>query len=196
MNNTGNAAAKSAKLTQTIPSNTTLQSSEFPNSWSRTGPGPGGTGDIVYTIESFPSDAKATFTLFVKVNSTTEPTTIKANASVVSETDPIKNKTASVETLVVARPPGPDIQSITVSSTITAVGSGFAKGLKVFIGELAIIDGMGFSDPAKVKSGSRVIQRGKLTDGRSIPEAVPPGRVVRIKFRNIDGGETEVSFRH
>ena len=82
---------------------------------------------------------------------------------------------------------------ITVTSTIVAVGSGFVKPVRVFI------DGVGFPDdePAKVKGGgTRVIQKGKLTDGRSIAEAVPPGRVVTIKFRNANGGETEVSFRN
>lgn len=87
----------------------------------------------------------------------------------------------------------PEVIAITVTSTIVAIGSGFDEQVRVFI------DGIGFPDdqPARVKGGgTRVIQKGKLTDGRSIAEAVPPGRVVKIKFRNANGGETEVSFRN
>jgi hypothetical protein len=87
----------------------------------------------------------------------------------------------------------PEVIEISVTSNIVAVGSGFVKPVHVFI------DGVGFPDdePARVKGGGTlVVQKGKLTDGRSIAEAVPPGRVVKIKFRNPDGGEIEVSFRN
>ncbi|MEK6303926.1 MAG: FG-GAP-like repeat-containing protein [Acidobacteriota bacterium] len=91
-------------------------------------------------------------------------------------------------------PQGPTISRITVNSKIIAEGSGFEKPVQVFI------DGLAFNEPSKVKRGKKVIQRGKVIqpDGttRSIEQAVPPGKTVRIRFRNQDGGETEVSFRN
>jgi FG-GAP-like repeat len=84
---------------------------------------------------------------------------------------------------------GPRVLSVTVLSTITVVGSGFSKEVAVFI------DGIGFNNPAVVRHDRRVVQKGKLTNGQSIEQAVPAGKTVKIKLRNSDGGETEVAFR-
>jgi hypothetical protein len=86
----------------------------------------------------------------------------------------------------------PDVQSITVSSNLVAVGSGFVKPVQVFI------DGVGFpvDEPARVKGGgTRVIQEGRLTDGKSIEEAIPPGTLVHITFLNGNGAKTVVPFK-
>src|SRR6185295_3058272 len=90
---------------------------------------------------------------------------------------------------------GPELIEISMTSNLVAVGKGFIDPVKVFIGESPFIDDVGFADAAKVRGGTRVIQRGKLTDGRTIAEAVPPGRLVRVRFLNRDGGETKVFFR-
>ncbi|HLG12937.1 MAG TPA: VCBS repeat-containing protein [Blastocatellia bacterium] len=91
-------------------------------------------------------------------------------------------------------PAGPTLSSITVQSELIARGFGFKTPVQVFI------DGMPFSEPAKLRRGTKLTQRGRVLqpDGKtkSIEEAVPPGKLVRIKFRNWDGGETEVPFRN
>jgi len=106
-------------------------------------------------------------------------------------TDPAGNTSEFSDCVQVSTGRPPTLIEIIVSSRIVAVGSNFMIG-----GVQVFIDGVGFSQQAKVRGGgSRVIQKGKLTDGRSIAEAVPPGKVVKMKFRNSNGGETEVSFR-
>jgi hypothetical protein len=81
------------------------------------------------------------------------------------------------------------VRSISVTSTIVATGSGFIDKVKL------AIDDVEFSEYAKLKRGTRVKQRGKLTNGKSIEEAVPSGKVVQIKFINGDGTQTVVPFR-
>lgn len=84
------------------------------------------------------------------------------------------------------------IQEITVTSNdITAIGFGFAEGVEVFV------DDVGFEKKATVTGQLRmtVKQDGRLKNGKTIAEAVPEGVVVRIRFRNPDGGFTEVGFR-
>jgi hypothetical protein len=81
------------------------------------------------------------------------------------------------------------IRSISVSSNIIAIGSGFIDKVKL------AIDDVEFSEYATLKGGARVKQKGKLTNGLSIEEAVPPGKSVLIKFINGDKTETVVPFR-
>lgn len=81
------------------------------------------------------------------------------------------------------------IRSISVTSIIVAAGFGFIDKVKL------AIDDVEFSEYAKLKRGTRVKQRGKLTNGKSIEEAVPPGKVVQIRFTNGDGTRTVVPFR-
>lgn len=83
-------------------------------------------------------------------------------------------------------PGGPTLGSISVSSKIKVNGNGFTKPAEVFI------DGVGFTKKAKV--GSKIVQKGKTTDGRSIAEAIPPGRVVLISVRNSNAGISSTSF--
>jgi hypothetical protein len=107
-------------------------------------------------------------------------------------TDPDNNTSEFSDCAQVGAARGPELIEISVTSNLVAVGSGFVKPVRVFI------DGVGFPDDqsARVKGGgTRVIQKGKLTDGRSIAEAVPPGRVVKIRFLNGNGAETVVQFR-
>ncbi|MEK6303925.1 MAG: hypothetical protein AABO41_24740 [Acidobacteriota bacterium] len=189
--NLGPAVAKDVVLRQAMPMNTSFQSSSEVSGWSRDGPAVGGTGTITYMNAGLGSGGSATFTIVVKVDSDTPVgTTLLSTASVSSAADPNSgNNFKTVTTSTRARPQGPSVQSITVGSKITVVGSGFVKKVQVFI------DGVGFSDAAKRKGSTRVIQKGKLTNGKSISDAVPPGKLVMIKLLNGDGGEIEVSFR-
>jgi len=176
---------------QAAPDSTTFASSTKPIGWSSDCPAADGTSDIKFCTASLALNASASFTITITVNADTEAQTrIEATATVTSKSDPNSdNNSANVTLTTEARPAGPSITSIEVGETINARGAGFSKNLAVFI------DSVGFKEGAKVKGGTRVIQKGKLTDGRSIAEAVPPGKVVKMKFRNSNGGETEVSFR-
>jgi len=189
--NNGPAAAKEIVVRQAAPDSTTFASSTKPIGWSSDCPAADGTSDIKFCTASLALNASASFTITITVNADTEAQTrIEATATVTSKSDPNSdNNSANVTLTTEARPAGPSITSIEVGETINARGAGFSKNLAVFI------DSVGFKEGAKVKGGTRVIQKGKLTDGRSIAEAVPPGKVVKMKFRNSNGGETEVSFR-
>lgn len=187
--NPGTATARDVELTQAAPIHTTIESSSDFDGWTRNGP----AADRIITYRNASvGPGKSVFTIVVKVDSDTPAgTEIEATASVFCKTDPNSaNNSKTVTTITKARLTGPTIQSIEVSSNITVVGFGFVKPVLVFI------DNIGFSDPAKVKGGTRLIQKGKLIDGRSVAEAVPPGKLVKMKFRNRDGDETEVSFRN
>lgn len=189
--NIGPAAAKDIVVRQALPNNTTFASSTKPDGWSSDCPPADGTSDIKFCTASLALQASASFTITLTVNSDTEAQTrIEATATVTSKSDPNPdNNSANFTVTTEVRPNGPSIISIAVGDAITARGAGFSKDLAVFI------DSVRFKDAARVKGSTRVIQKGRLTDGRSIAEAVPPGRVVKMKFRNSNGGETEVSFR-
>jgi hypothetical protein len=82
-------------------------------------------------------------------------------------------------------PGGPTLDSNgpKVSSKIKTNGSNFTSEVNVFI------DSVGFVNKAKVKQGgTQVIQKGNLIDGRSIPEAIPPGKTVLMCYQNNGGG--------
>jgi uncharacterized repeat protein (TIGR01451 family) len=189
--NNGPAAAKDVVVRQAPPNNTTFASSTKPSGWSSDCSADDGTSDIRFCTASLALQASASFTITLRVNpDTAAQTRIEATATVTSKSDPNSdNNSANVTVTTQVRPNGPSITSIEVGETINARGAGFSKNLAIFI------DSVGFKEGAKVKGGTRVIQKGKLTDGRSIAEAVPPGKVVKMKFRNSNGGETEVSFR-
>ncbi|MCI0488769.1 MAG: DUF11 domain-containing protein, partial [Blastocatellia bacterium] len=88
-----------------------------------------------------------------------------------------------------AIPAGPTIDEVTLTGKLKATGSGFARGLEVFI------DGVGFEKQAKVKKNNTLVkQKGKLTDGRTLAEAVTSGQAVLISFRNPDGGISSLIF--
>lgn len=89
------------------------------------------------------------------------------------------------------QPSGPRLQEITVlPESITAIGIGFVNPVQVFVDEVA------FEAPAIVEAGRTVTQRGKLVNGKGIAETIPPGKTVRIEFRNPDGGRVIASFRN
>lgn len=85
------------------------------------------------------------------------------------------------------------IQEITVTPTqIIALGFGFTDKVEVFVNNVA------FRNAAVVEGQAlrTVIQTGELKNGKTIAEMIPPGVVVRIRFRNSDGAFTEVNFRN
>jgi hypothetical protein len=84
-------------------------------------------------------------------------------------------------------PAGPTIRSVSVGGKIKVKGNGFSEGAEVFI------DGVGFTKQAG-GGGSAIKQKGRLTDGRRIAEAVPSGRAVLFSVRNTNGGISSLSF--
>ncbi len=86
-------------------------------------------------------------------------------------------------------PAGPIIRSIEASSKLKVIGTGFMQGVEVFF------DGIGFVKPAKVKkNNTKAVQKGALTDGRRIADALAPGTEVLISFRNGNGGISSIRF--
>jgi hypothetical protein len=80
-------------------------------------------------------------------------------------------------------PPVPGVTKMVVKSQIKITGINFQSGLVI------TIDGVRFEDRAVIKrSGTLVIQRGKLTDGRSIQDVLGSGKTVLMVLRNPDGG--------
>lgn len=85
------------------------------------------------------------------------------------------------------------IQEITVTpDQITAIGFGFTEKVEVFINNVP------FKNAAVVQGQliQSVIQTGELKNGKTIAEMIPPGVLVRIRFRNSDGAFTEVNFKN
>ncbi|HEY3135085.1 MAG TPA: FG-GAP-like repeat-containing protein [Blastocatellia bacterium] len=117
-------------------------------------------------------------------------------------TDPVGNTSEFSDCFQVSAARGPELISITVTSNIVAVGSDFIKPVVVSILDQ---DNQGntrelkFSEQAKLKRGTKVVQNGSviLPNGTSISleEAVPPGKLVQIRFRNGNGAETVVPFK-
>ncbi|HXG64119.1 MAG TPA: DUF11 domain-containing protein, partial [Blastocatellia bacterium] len=72
---------------------------------------------------------------------------------------------------------------------LKATGVGFSPQVDV------MIDGVGFSSKGKGKGGgTKLVQKGRLTDGRTMLEAIPPGRKVLLTFVNANGGIASYSF--
>lgn len=85
--------------------------------------------------------------------------------------------------------PFPTVTSITVTNKkLIAVGTGFTSQVEVFV------DGVGFAPPAKVKRGTKVIQKGALESGQTIGAAIGLGQTVALSFRNADGGTATVIY--
>lgn len=85
-------------------------------------------------------------------------------------------------------PAGPTISKLKVGGKIKASGSGFTDPPQVFL------DGVGFNKPAVFSDSTLVIQKGTLTDGRSILDVLTPGRTVVISVRNSNGGISSMAF--
>ena len=86
----------------------------------------------------------------------------------------------------------PEVRSVKLNvlkGKLTINGSGYVSGTQVFV------DGVGFEAPAKVKaSGQKLVQSGRLTDGRTLGQAIAIGATVRVIVRAPDGGTTVRSF--
>jgi len=84
-------------------------------------------------------------------------------------------------------PAGPSIDSVTVGSKIKGSGSGFDPQIQLFIEKI------GFEKAATLKKPSLVVQKGSLSNGNTITQAVS-GKRVLITFQNPDGGKGTYSF--
>ncbi|MBK9315429.1 MAG: hypothetical protein IPM55_14490 [Acidobacteria bacterium] len=98
-------------------------------------------------------------------------------------------------------PPGPSLFELKVEldrqdpekDRLIIIGFGFSDA-KVSLNE------MEFIEPATVAEsptfGQRLIQTGRLRDGRAIRDVIKPGVTVQIKVQNGNGGVTRVQFRN
>lgn len=80
---------------------------------------------------------------------------------------------------------GPTITSTKVKSTkITAKGTGFTDTAEM------LFDGIPFADPAKIKNGTKIVQKGLLVTGQTVEQYMGTGTSFLIIVRNNDGGVT------
>jgi uncharacterized repeat protein (TIGR01451 family) len=101
--NNGPSAADNATMVEAVPPNTTFVSVSAPSGWSCTTPGVGSTGNVICTSLSMAGSTAATFTMVVKVTSTTASGTVITDTATVnsSVSDPNSaNNTASASTVV------------------------------------------------------------------------------------------------
>ena len=81
---------------------------------------------------------------------------------------------------------GPQIDTVTVGNKIKATGS-FDASVQVFI------DKIGFAKPSALKTQTLLVQKGVLTDGSTVPQAVS-GKTVTITFEYPNGGIATYSY--
>jgi hypothetical protein len=84
-------------------------------------------------------------------------------------------------------PAGPTVTRVKVGGKIKIIGSGFTDPAQVFF------DGIAFAKQA-VSSGTGLVQKGLLADGRSPFDVATPGKIVIISVRNSDGGISSIAF--
>ncbi len=200
--NAGPPAAEKVEVRIGTPVGTTFRSSAGADGWRRADQTlVGGRGVITYEIDRLaPTTAGApgvVFKVTVKVDRETpnqKPPEVIRNTASVSSGIPDRapgDNSAETTTRVDKRPPGPIVQEMAVApDSLTAIGIGFNSAVQVSVDDVA------FETPAVVEAGRRVTQRGRLANGQSIADVMPPGKTVIIKFRNPDGGRVVVSFRN
>lgn len=180
-------------LSTATPANTTFQSITAPTGFTCMNPSAGGTGAITCT-GTLSANSSGVFSLVVTPNVTMNGTNVSLMAMVRSDTPDVSgirfdNTTSSATTMV--NIPGPTVMAANIKVTnmkITATGTGFS-------GTTVLVDGVGFAKAAKLASNNtKLTQKGKLTNGMSINQAIPKGRSVMITFRNSNGGVTVVPF--
>jgi uncharacterized repeat protein (TIGR01451 family) len=113
--NNGPSAADNATMVAPIPTNTTFVSIAAPSGWSCSAPGVGTTGNVVCTNVNMAGSTSGTFTLVVKVVSTTTNGTVITDSVSVSSSAPdpnSANNTASANTVV-----GTSGPNLTVTNT-------------------------------------------------------------------------------
>lgn len=180
-------------LSTATPANTTFQSITAPTGFTCMNPSAGGTGAITCT-GTLAANSSGVFSLVVTPNVTMNGTNVSLMAMVRSDTPDVSgirfDNTASSATTMV-NIPGPTVMAANIKVTnmkITATGTGFS-------GTTVLVDGVGFAKAAKLASNNtKLTQKGKLTNGMSINQAIPKGRSVMITFRNSNGGVTVVPF--
>ncbi len=180
-------------LSTATPANTAFQSINAPAGFTCMNPSAGGTGAITCT-GTLTANSSATFSLVVTPNVTMNGTNVSLMAMVRSDTPDVSgirfDNTASSATTMV-NIPGPTVMAANIKVTnmkITATGTGFSS-------TTVLVDGVGFAKAAKLAANNtKLTQKGKLTNGMSINQAIPKGRSVMITFRNSNGGVTVVPF--
>ncbi len=79
--------------------------------------------------------------------------------------------------------PAATLASLKVTVKIVGKGANFTPTVQVFL------DGIPFASPAKVKNGTKVVQKGSLVTGQTVSQYVASkGGVVLVQFRNSNGG--------
>jgi len=84
-------------------------------------------------------------------------------------------------------PAGPTLSRVKVGGKIKIIGSGFTDPAQVFF------DGIAFAKQA-VSSGTGLVQKGLLADGRSPFDVATPGKMVIVSVRNSNGGISSIVF--
>ncbi len=143
------------------------------------------TGYNVYSSNSSPVvQSPDTFFMSVPATQTTAPVPTSAGGSffVVSATYATGESGPSNEAS--ADVPAATLTSVKVTNVkIVAKGSAFTSTVAVFL------DGIPFTAAAKVKGTAKVVQKGTLITGQSIPAYIASrGGTVLIQFRNSNGG--------
>jgi uncharacterized repeat protein (TIGR01451 family) len=84
----------------------------------------------------------------------------------------------------VSLPSGPKIKEARIlrSGKLKIVGSGFERGVQVFA------DGIGFSRAAAIDGGTKIVQKGTLTNGTSAFDLLDAGQPLVVTVQNPGGG--------
>jgi hypothetical protein len=86
-------------------------------------------------------------------------------------------------------PGGGIVDGVKVGPKVKINGSGFTESVEV------LFDGVKFSKAARV-TPTNIVQKGKLSDGRSLAEVLVVGKTYLFTVRNNNGGVASYSYTH
>lgn len=119
--NSGNAAAATVSLTDTIPANTTFVSFVAPTGWTTTTPAAGSGGTVTASTANLAAGTAASLTLVVRVTAGTAAGTMITNTATAAttSTEPVTTNNSATVTTTVAAPTQADL-AITKTGPATA----------------------------------------------------------------------------